>query len=158
MNMESYLIYGGMIVETFLIIFYMVRYLRMAKRYDDAVESLETTTNFISEHIENASKSTASLQTRVDAGEALLALIDTMIVSEIISRRKYEIFLGEKNKNLDVDNMVRDISQSVFKGLNDNIFENPDNIFTDEYIMAYIQHRTVEQYLSYIKENIAPEM
>ena len=98
------------------------------------------------------------MSVRVSSMESLLKIIDVMISTSIISRRKFEIFLNTKNKNLDYDTVIKDVSKEVMEGLRENVFLDNDLIFSQKYLMKYIIDKTTISYIAYIKENIGDQL
>ena len=94
---------------------------------------------------------------RMEYNNQLLVLIDTLITVEIINEKKAEILLNKKEKNIDADEVIEYVSKTVFEAINPNVVVHPDNILTSEYIMKYIQKRTVYMVLSYITDGGVPE-
>lgn len=91
---------------------------------------------------------------RVDSTNQLLELIDAMISLEIMSTKRFEIFLDKKSKNIDFDNVISEVSTSVFESIKPNVFDDKDNIVSSQYLMSYIQKRTLVQYLTYFRQNM----
>ena len=101
---------------------------------------------------------TEPLSVRIASIDSLLPLIDTMISISIISRRKFEIFLNTPNKNLDYDEVIKDVSTEVFEGLRGNIVIDSNLVFSEKYLMKYIIDKTTIAYIGYIKDNISKEL
>lgn len=95
---------------------------------------------------------------RVESMDSLLKIIDNMITTSIISKRKFEIFLNTPNKNLDYDNVIKEVSTEVLKGLRENVLIDNSLIFSQEFLMKYIIDKTTILYINYIKENIQPHL
>lgn len=103
-------------------------------------------------------KPTLPFNIRIEASENLLNMIDDLITTEIISARKYEILLNQKNKNLDVDNVISEVASNVFNAMKDDVITSPDCIYNEKFIMSYIQKRTILRYLIYVNNNVADQI
>ena len=118
-------------------------------------------TNEIEKHASDIQKietyGRSAIIDRMEYTNQLLILIDTMITVEIINEKKGEILLNKKEKNIDADEVIKNISDTVFNGISPNVVIHPDNILTSKYIMKYIQKRTVYMVLSYITDGGVPE-
>lgn len=101
----------------------------------------------------NDSIPTINIKERLELTEDLLGFIDGLINDELISRKRNEIFLNTPNKNIDFDTVIKDVSTSVFVGLKEYIFSSSDLIITGDYLIKYIQKRTVLNYLVFIEKN-----
>lgn len=95
---------------------------------------------------------------RLNYTKDFCAFIDEMINQEIINIRRFEILLNQPNKNLDVDNVIKEVSSKVFNSIKKELFDDPNNIVTREYLMSYIQKRTVVFYINYINNNVASQL
>lgn len=95
---------------------------------------------------------------RLNYTKDFCTFIDEMINQEIINIRRFEILLNQPNKNLDVDNVIKEVSSKVFNSIKKELFDDPNNIVTREYLMSYIQKRTVVFYINYINNNVASQL
>lgn len=89
---------------------------------------------------------------RINATKELFNLIDLLIDYEIINNRRFEIYLDKKDTNLNVDQMLKDVSSAVFKFIKTDIFVDKNNIVTYECLFNYIQKRTFVEYFNYIQQ------
>lgn len=88
----------------------------------------------------------------------LLAFIDSLVEIELINEKRFSLLLGDKDKNLDFDTVIKNISTRVFESFDKRIFVESDNILTSEYLSSYIQKRTIVVYLGYIQQNVSSQL
>lgn len=88
----------------------------------------------------------------------LLSFIDTLIENEIINEKRFDLFLDQKNKNIDVDKVIKDVSTRVFSAIKPEVYVDSKNIITDTYIMSYIQKKTFIICMMYIQNNVASQL
>lgn len=88
----------------------------------------------------------------------LLSFIDTLIENEIINEKRFDLFLNQKNKNIDVDKVIKDVSTRVFSAIKPEVYVDSKNIITDTYIMSYIQKKTFIFCMMYIQNNVASQL
>lgn len=121
--------------------------------YDDSINTLHET---VSESLTTIQDNipTLNIHERLQYNEELLEFIDMMITNEFIHKKRFEIFLNEQSKNLDIDKVIQEVSSNVFSCIKPEIFINPNNIVTEKYLLHYIQERTFIISFSYIKEKI----
>lgn len=108
--------------------------------------------------LELSNRPTLTIKQRVELDNSLFEFIDELIELEIVHKRKFEIFLHQKNKNLDIDNVLEDVSLSVFNAIRQDVFTDSNNIVTEKYLMSYIQKKTFISYLMYIENNVASQL
>lgn len=132
---------------------FLIYFINKSNKAEDSVSELE---EIIARYELNLP--TASLESRISSSKELLSLIDNMIKLEIISARRYEIFLNKKNTNIDFDEIIKNVSNTVFTGLQTDLFGNRDALLTSDYLMKYIQEQTVIQYLMYIENTVSEEL
>ena len=135
------------IVELILIVVVFLRNHFKMKKIKNLQESLYNELNIPTE----------PLTKRVESSKAVLEMINDMINTEIVVKKRFEIFLGEKSKNLDIDKVIQDVSTDVFNYLSDNLFVKEELVFTNEYVMSYIIHRTTIAYINYLNNNVADQ-
>lgn len=135
------------------VIGFLIYFINKSNKAEDSVSELE---EIIARYELNLP--TASLESRISSSKELLSLIDNMIKLEIISARRYEIFLNKKNTNIDFDEIIKNVSNTVFTGLQTDLFGNRDALLTSDYLMKYIQEQTVIQYLMYIENTVSEEL
>lgn len=87
----------------------------------------------------------------------LLSFIDTLIENEIINEKRFDLFLDQKNKNIDVDKVIKDVSTRVFSAIKPEVYVDSKNIITNTYIMSYIQKKTFIFCMMYIQNNVASQ-
>jgi hypothetical protein len=95
---------------------------------------------------------------RLEYNKNLLSFIDDMINLEILNEKRFSIFLNQPDKNLDIDNVLKKISTKVFESIQPELYNDPNNILTSEYIMSYIQKKTFIVCLTYIQNNVASQL
>ena len=132
---------------------FLIYFINKSNKAEDSISELE---EIIARYELNLP--TASLESRISSSKELLSLIDNMIKLEIISARRYEIFLNKKNTNIDFDEIIKNVSNTVFTGLQTDLFGNRDALLTSDYLMKYIQEQTVIQYLMYIENTVSEEL
>ena len=94
---------------------------------------------------------TLNIKERVSATKELFSLIDVLIEYEILNNRRFEIFLEKKNKNLDFENVLKDVGKTVFQSISPDVYTDKNNLVTKTCIMQYIQKRVFVEYFSYLK-------
>ena len=110
---------------------------------------IETGIKKFMEVSENSSP-TMNLNERLKFTTDILSLLDELIATEIINERRFELFLSAKNKNLDVDEVIKNVSTRVFKAIKPQIYIHPDNILDDNYFMTYIQKKTFIEFMTFL--------
>lgn len=95
---------------------------------------------------------------RIKYTNDLLTFIDNTITSELLNEKRFDIFLRQKNKNLDFDAVLRNVSTNTFNALQENVIVDPNLIIRSEYLMRYIQKRTFVIYFKYIENNVADQL
>lgn len=131
----------------FSIIFYIVQSRRWDSTENEYLEIIDTQQEIVN------STPNLDIGQRVAATKELFSLIDTLIEYEIINNRRFEIFLEKKNKNLDFENVLQDVGQTVFESLASDVYTDKNNLVTKECIMKYIQKRVFVEYFLYLKNN-----
>lgn len=106
--------------------------------------------------IENTQPQLTSID-KIKYTNELFDLIDELIQLELLNRKRFEIFLNEPNKNLDVDQVLKDISTSVYVGLSSDVIIAKDCVVTQDYIMRYIQKKTFIAYFTYLRNNVSDQ-
>ena len=114
---------------------------------NEAVENLQ---------IEHAKLPTLDLATRMKLTTDMFALIDMLIEYEILNHQKYDIFV-KSDPVIDFDVFVEDISKTVFKSLNPNIFYDKNQIVNEKCIMIYITRRTIHLGMDYVRGKVEGE-
>ena len=71
--------------------------------------------------VSEKSSPTMNLNERLKFTTDILSLLDELIATEIINERRFELFLSAKNKNLDVDEVIKNVSTRVFKAIKPQI-------------------------------------
>lgn len=113
------------------------------------MNKINTVLSNVNDILEN--RPAVPIQERTQYTIDLLSLIDNLIDYEIISNRRYEIFLNQKIKNIDVDKEYNEIANQIFSYLSPDIFDDPNNIITQKAIMSYIQKRSFVEFMRYIQ-------
>lgn len=131
----------GMMVAITAYIFQRRKYNHLKYDYEVIAKKLEVATS---------RKANLVISERVEAGNQLIELIDHIITIEILSARKYEIFLNKQNPNLDVDRVIKDVAHDTFAALRKDLILDENGIFDKDWIMRYITKRTTDLYLSYM--------
>lgn len=117
--------------------------------YRRRMNKINTVLSNVNDILEN--RPAVPIQERTQYTIDLLSLIDNLIDYEIISNRRYEIFLNQKIKNIDVDKEYNEIANQIFSYLSPDIFDDPNNIITQKAIMSYIQKRSFVEFMRYIQ-------
>ena len=99
---------------------------------------------------------TLDLATRMKLTTDLFALIDMLIEYEILNHQKYDVFV-KSDPVIDFDVFVEDISKTVFKSLNPNIFYDKNQIVDEKCIMLYITRRTIHLGMDYVRSKVEGE-
>lgn len=90
---------------------------------------------------------------RLHFSTELLKFIDDLISVEINNSVKSEILTGEKINIRIADDVVRDISKTVYNALDNRILsENGESILNPKYIMTYITRRSLLMYTTFAVE------
>lgn len=130
------------IAMVLIILFLRIKYSRLAKELTDEAERL----------IElKRTTPTMDIGSRIAATTELMHMIDLLIDYEIITQQQYDLFVKTKNPIGDFDKLVEKISTNVFNSINKNLFDDRNNVMTDNAIMQYITRRTVIMTLKYIQ-------
>lgn len=95
---------------------------------------------------------------RIKYTNDLLTFIDNTITSELLNEKRFDIFLRQKNKNLDFDAVLRNVSTNTFNALQEDVIVDPNLIIRSKYLMRYIQKRTFVIYFKYIENNVADQL
>ena len=101
---------------------------------------------------------TMRVDERLQYNKELISFIDELVTTELVNNKRFDIFLKTDRKNIDFDKVLTDVSTDVFNALKPDIFVNPDNILTSDYLMKYIQKRTFLMYFQYIENRVAPSL
>lgn len=101
---------------------------------------------------------TMRVDERLQYSKELISFIDELVTTELVNNKRFDIFLKTDRKNIDFDKVLTDVSTDVFNALKPDIFVNPDNILTSDYLMKYIQKRTFLMYFQYIENRVAPSL
>ena len=72
---------------------------------------------------------------RIKYTNDLLTFIDNTITSELLNEKRFDIFLRQKNKNLDFDAVLRNVSTNTFNALQEDVIVDPNLIIRSEYLM-----------------------
>ncbi len=123
-------------------VFSILFYRKRSEKFNDVIGNI----NGILEN-----RPTVPLNERTKYTIELLTLIDNLIDYEIISNRRYEIFLNQKIKSIDVDKEYNEIATNVFSYISPDVFDDPNNIITKDAIMSYIQKRSFVEFMRYIQ-------
>lgn len=95
---------------------------------------------------------------KLEFNKELLSFIDFLIENEIINEKRFDLFLNQKDKNIDIDNVIKDVSTKVFCALKPEVYTDSKNIITETYIMSYIQKKTFIVCMIYIQNNVASQL
>lgn len=101
---------------------------------------------------------TMRIDERLQYNKELIGFIDDLVTTELVNNKRFDIFLKTDKKNIDFDKVLTDVSTNVFDALKPDVFVNPDNILTSDYLMKYIQKRTFLMYFHYIENRVAPSL
>ena len=101
---------------------------------------------------------TMRIDERLMYSRELMVFIDDLVTMELINSKRFDIFLKTDKKNIDFDKILTEVSTNVFEALKPEIFVNPENILTEDYLMKYIQKRAFLVYFQYIENKVAPSL
>lgn len=87
--------------------------------------------------------STLPMPDRIELTNDVLDLISFMINNEIVTEMKTYISLNNPYIISNLDSDTENISERVFKGINENLFDDPDLVLTKEYLMSFITKKTL---------------
>ena len=128
--------------------------LHLWKTYQNRITYLNESVENL--QIEHAKLPTLDLATRMKLTTDMFALIDMLIEYEILNHQKYDIFV-KSDPVIDFDVFVKDISETVFKSLNPNIFYDKNQIVNEKCIMIYITRRTIHLGMDYVRGKVEGE-
>lgn len=145
-------IFISIIVIVLITIIYLILFIGYIRRKNKILRAMEK--DAIDSIVEIRNKTPAlALDTRVSVTEDILGLIDSMISTELINIKRFEIILNKPSKNLDYEEVIKIVSDKVFHAIEPDVLTSPDIILTSSYLLDYIQKRTSIEYLTYIKNN-----
>ena len=98
------------------------------------------------------------LSERISTTQALMSFIENQVKLRIISERRWEIFLKTKNKNLDVDKVIHDVSMDIWNSIHENVKKSNSLIVDEAFLMKYVTDTVTTTYLIYINENVADQL
>ena len=102
--------------------------------------------------------SSIPLAERISTTKALQDFIIQQIQLFIVVERRFEIFLDQKNKNLDTDKVIQAVANDVWKSLKLDSKVNEALIVDEEYLMKFIIHNTSILFLQYLNNNVADQI
>jgi hypothetical protein len=142
----------------FLVILgFIIGFVAQNQNYKKKINTVVTQTKDSLQIIQSSVPS-LSMDKRLELTDAFLNFIDDKISMEIVNIRRFEIVLGTANKNLDVDNVIKEVSTKVFNSIKVEVFSDTNFILTESYLIEYIQKRTFLLYMAYLKENVASQI
>lgn len=98
------------------------------------------------------------LSERIATTQAFMEFIETQVKLRIISERRWEIFLKTKNKNLDVDKVIQEVSTDIWKSIHENVKKSSTLIVSEDFLMKFVTDTVTTTYLIYINENVADQL
>lgn len=102
---------------------------------------------------------TLDIEDRVTATRELLHLIDIFISYEIINKERNALFLESNDKaHIDVDVRMEEVANEVFRGIRPDVYDDNNNLITRQYLISYIQKRTIVEYLNYVRRDIETQL
>ena len=107
---------------------------------------------------EEVPTSSIPLAERISTTKALQDFIIQQIQLFIVVERRFEIFLDQKNKNLDTDKVIQAVANDVWKSLKLDSKVNEALIVDEEYLMKFIIHNTSILFLQYLNNNVADQI
>lgn len=111
-------------------------YLRMKAAESEALVKLKA---FEQERIaENLREQPDPFCYRIDSGQKMLDLIQTMISDEIVQMLFTYQSIDEKYKLINLNKDASVIAKTVYEGINTNIITSKNSFFTPEYLMHLI--------------------
>lgn len=129
-----------------IVIYYRRKLTNISIQLNDVIENI---------NIEPQETPTMSEMERLRYNKELLLFIDELVVNELMSTKRKELFLDKERKDIDFDNVIKTVATSVFEGVKPEIFKSPENMLTSEYILKYIAKRTTLSYLKYLEDRVA---
>lgn len=102
--------------------------------------------------------SSIPLAERISTTKALQDFIIQQIQLFIVVERRFEIFLDQKNKNLDTDKVIQAVANDVWKSLKLDSKVNEALIVDEDYLMKFIIHNTSILFLQYLNNNVADQI
>ena len=129
-----------------IVIYYRRKLTNISIQLNDVIENI---------NIEPQETPTMSEMERLTYNKELLLFIDELVVNELMSTKRKELFLDKERKDIDFDNVIKTVATSVFEGVKPEIFKSPENMLTSEYILKYIAKRTTLSYLKYLEDRVA---
>lgn len=93
------------------------------------------------------------LSIRIEGQNKLLDFIDDMIQLEVITVFRDKLLLDKPLNIMNADEDLKLISKNIFDGLKKDIILDIDNILTSEYLITYINKKTIYIYLNTFKNN-----
>lgn len=129
-----------------IVIYYRRKLTNISIQLNDVIENI---------NIEPHETPTMNEMERLTYSKELLLFIDELVVNELMSTKRKELFLDKERKDIDFDNVIKTVATSVFEGIKPEIFNSPENMLTSTYISKYIAKRTTLSYLKYLEDRVA---
>lgn len=129
-----------------IVIYYRRKLTNISIQLNDVIENID---------IEPHETPTMNEMERLTYSKELLLFIDELVVNELMSIKRKELFLDKERKDIDFDNVIKTVATSVFEGIKPEIFNSPENMLTSTYISKYIAKRTTLSYLKYLEDRVA---
>lgn len=97
--------------------------------------------------------STLPMPDRIELTNDVLDLISFMINNEIVTEMKTYISLSNPYVISNIDKDAATIAERVFKGINENLFTDPDLVLTKEYLISFITKKTLTTLLDVTQQH-----
>lgn len=97
------------------------------------------------------SESLESYESRLECSKKLVSAIDFMVTEEIASVLFTYNTLGQEYPIIKMDEDIKMMSESVYKGLESNCVSNVNNIFTSEYIIKIINRSVANTFIEVVR-------
>lgn len=129
------------LIMTCFLVWSARNYLRMKAVEAEAMVKLKA---FEQERVaENLREQPDPFYYRIDSGQKILALIQTMVSDEIVHLLFTYQSIDEKYKLMNLNRDAESISKTVYEGINRNIITSKNSFFTPEYLMHLITQVTM---------------
>jgi len=91
--------------------------------------------------MENAKNKKTPLTDRIGSSISLLRMVDALVEVEVDNIFSVLSTLKQRYNILTIDKDIENIARTVFDVIKEDVYNEKDLIFTDEYLMRYITNR-----------------
>ena len=92
------------------------------------------------------------LDTRIDTTDKLLKMITILVDTEIQKKINLLSLKKEEYKILNLDKDIKNINTLVYRSINPNVFNDPELILIDEFIISFISSQTMLRFTTAVRE------